>query len=75
MPRYSLEFVIASFGGNVSWEATGDAGAGPYPGDDTRITHHIADRPSLSQTFDGRHYVQPQWVYDCINARVVQTGH
>eukprot|EP00045_Choanoeca_perplexa_P007859 m.72326 g.72326 ORF g.72326 m.72326 type:complete len:609 (-) comp14251_c0_seq2:128-1954(-) len=71
VPRYSLEFVIASFGGNVSWEGTGDVGAGPYSAEDARITHHIADRPSLSQTFDGRHYVQPQWVYDCINARTL----
>merc|ERR1712146_388816 len=71
VPRYSLEFVIRSFGGNVSWDALDEAEAGPYGVDDPRITHHIVDRPAVSQTFDGRHYVQPQWVYDCINAKAL----
>ena len=34
------------------------------------ITHHVVDRPKLlsGHSFEGRVYVQPQWVYDCVNA-------
>ncbi|KAI7831010.1 Pescadillo N-terminus-domain-containing protein, partial [Kickxella alabastrina] len=33
------------------------------------ITIQIADRPTQGHQFLDRKYVQPQWVYDCINAR------
>ena len=52
-PRDSLEFVIKAFGGQM---ATDDA--------DARITHHISDRP-----LPNNGYIQPQWVYDCINSQ------
>mmetsp|Transcript_24216 Transcript_24216/g.72287 ORF Transcript_24216/g.72287 Transcript_24216/m.72287 type:complete len:625 (+) Transcript_24216:266-2140(+) len=70
-PRYSLEFVIPSFGGAVSWEGVGgdDLGAGPYDASDKRITHHIIDRPTIASPRVDRHYVQPQWIYDCINCK------
>eukprot|EP00038_Savillea_parva_P006968 m.167054 g.167054 ORF g.167054 m.167054 type:complete len:636 (+) comp12772_c0_seq1:217-2124(+) len=68
-PRYSLEFVIPAFGGAVSWEGMGDVGAGPYSVDDKRITHQIVDRPTVASMRVDRHYVQPQWVYDCINCQ------
>jgi pescadillo protein len=71
VPRYSLEFVIRAFGGRVSWEGIGDEGCGEYAADSKSITHHIVDRPALSTTFDGRHYIQPQWVYDCVNAQAL----
>ena len=65
--------MIRSFGGRVSWEDAGGVGGGPFRADDKRITHHIVDRPSISgQPFDGRYYVQPQWVYDCVNAKMVR---
>jgi hypothetical protein len=38
---------------------------------DARITHHIVDRPAVSQRHMNRHYIQPQWVVDCVNARRV----
>ncbi|CAN3362156.1 pescadillo homolog [Diutina catenulata] len=31
------------------------------------VTHHITDRPKVPQKVAGRTYVQPQWVFDCIN--------
>ena len=63
VPRESLEFVIRSFGGNVSWPGslTGEPESSP------RITHHIMDRPSQKHIFLGREYIQPQWVYDSAN--------
>lgn len=70
-PRYSLEFVIPAFGGTVSWEGVGDdeLGSGPFGPDDKRITHHVVDRPKLNKQRVDRHYVQPQWIYDCINCQ------
>eukprot|EP00035_Acanthoeca_spectabilis_P037353 m.44761 g.44761 ORF g.44761 m.44761 type:complete len:636 (+) comp8571_c0_seq1:206-2113(+) len=70
-PRYSLEFVIPAFGGTVSWEGVGDdeLGSGPFGPDDKRITHHVVDRPKLDKQRVDRHYVQPQWIYDCINCQ------
>ena len=70
VPRYSLEFVIRSFGGQVGWDETAGAGS-TFTVDDARITHHIIDRPVTPQDlakFDQREFLQPQWVYDCINA-------
>jgi hypothetical protein len=39
--------------------------------DDSSITHHVVDRPKLlsGHHFEGRVYIQPQWVYDCVNAQ------
>lgn len=68
VPRYSLEFVIRCFGGRVGWDATSGSGS-PYQMDDPRITHHIMDRTGVSDRMDGREYLQPQWVYDSINAQ------
>lgn len=73
VPRYSLEPVIRAFGGTVSWQGIGDQGNGAIPDSDSRITHHIVDRPQLpNASLEGRSYVQPQWVYDSINARMVR---
>ncbi|GMY34147.1 pescadillo like [Fagus crenata] len=68
VPRESLLFVIPAFGGVVSWEGEG----APFSEDDQSITHKIIDRPTQGRTFlSKREYVQPQWVYDCVNARVI----
>ncbi|CAB4391214.1 hypothetical protein RhiirA5_359277 [Rhizophagus irregularis] len=68
VPRYSLEFIIRAFGGQVGWDETCGIGS-PFNESDDRITHHIVDRPTLSHKSLLRIYVQPQWVYDCVNIR------
>ncbi|KAL2528917.1 pescadillo-related [Forsythia ovata] len=67
VPRESLLFVIPAFGGVVSWEGEG----APFPETDQSITHQIVDRPTQSRKFLSREYVQPQWIYDCLNFRVI----
>ncbi|XP_024528624.1 pescadillo homolog [Selaginella moellendorffii] len=67
VPRESLLFVIRSFGGAVSWDGDG----APFPENDEVITHQIVDRPTQGHKFLSRHYVQPQWVYDCANNRIL----
>ncbi|XP_068227154.1 pescadillo [Palaemon carinicauda] len=65
----SLTFVIRSFGGKVSWDESVAEGS-LYPESDETITHQIVDRPDVERKYLSRYYVQPQWVYDCINARM-----
>ena len=62
----ALEFCVLSCGGRLGWEGEGSAlGAA-----DAAITHQIVDRPMPPERMAaGREYVQPQWVFDCINAR------
>ncbi|XP_020203485.1 pescadillo homolog [Cajanus cajan] len=67
VPRESLLFVIPAFGGVVSWEGEG----APFGESDQSITHQIVDRESQGHRFLSREYVQPQWVYDCVNARII----
>ncbi|KAM9330794.1 pescadillo homolog [Gastrophryne carolinensis] len=70
VPREALAFVIRSFGGEVSWDSTLCIGS-TYDSSDSTITHHIVDRPSLQTQIINRYYVQPQWVFDCVNARLL----
>ncbi|KAL2326342.1 hypothetical protein Fmac_025400 [Flemingia macrophylla] len=67
VPRESLLFVIPAFGGIVSWEGEG----APFRESDQSITHQIVDRESQGHRFLSREYVQPQWVYDSVNARII----
>ncbi|CAK9161765.1 unnamed protein product [Ilex paraguariensis] len=67
VPRESLLFVIPAFGGVVSWEGEG----APFGESDQSITYQIVDRTMQGHRFLSREYVQPQWVFDCINARVI----
>ncbi|KAI3885383.1 hypothetical protein MKX03_035906 [Papaver bracteatum] len=67
VPRESLLFVIPAFGGIVSWEGEG----APFQETDDGITHQIVDRPTQGHVFLSREYVQPQWIYDCVNARIL----
>lgn len=57
-PVYSLELIIRSCGGEISTEASDS------------ITHQVIDRPLVSPRTD-REYVQPQWLYDCLNFSVL----
>ncbi|KAG6583585.1 Pescadillo-like protein [Cucurbita argyrosperma subsp. argyrosperma] len=67
VPRESLLFVIPAFGGMVSWEGDG----APFTESDKTITHQIVDRPTQTHKFLSREYVQPQWVFDCVNTRLI----
>ncbi|KAA0194974.1 hypothetical protein HAZT_HAZT001717 [Hyalella azteca] len=65
--RESLTLVIRSCGGEVSWPSTVFP-CSTYKEDDQCITHQIVDRPNFDKKYLTRFYVQPQWVYDCLNA-------
>ncbi|EEF40952.1 pescadillo homolog [Ricinus communis] len=67
VPRESLLFVIPAFGGVVSWDGNG----APFNEADPSITHQIVDRPTQGHKYLSREYVQPQWIYDCVNARII----
>ena len=67
-PRDAMVFIIRAFGGEVCWEGEGS----PYDERDGGVTHHVCDRPlSKDQMKPQREYVQPQWVVDCANWRVL----
>lgn len=70
VPREALAFIIRSFGGDVSWDKSLCIGA-TYDVTDSCITHQIVDRPGQQTPIIGRYYVQPQWVFDCVNARLL----
>lgn len=70
VPRESLTFIIRSFSGEVSWDKYLFPGA-TFDESNPTITHHIIDRESLVERRLDRVYVQPQWVYDSINARMM----
>lgn len=66
VPREPLVFIIRCFGGKVSWDRTLFAGA-TFDESDETITHHIVDRPGIGKQYISRDYVQPQFVFDCVN--------
>ncbi|CAG5135810.1 unnamed protein product [Candidula unifasciata] len=70
VPREELTFVIRCCSGLASWDHTLAIGA-TYQESDDSITHHIVDRPTVANQRLDRTYVQPQWVFDCINARTL----
>ncbi|KCV69114.1 hypothetical protein H696_04530 [Fonticula alba] len=71
VPREALEFVIRACGGTVGWS---DATFGAISEDSDSITHHIVDRPTQGHVYLDREYIQPQWVFDSINAaRLLET--
>jgi len=70
VPREQFVFAIRSFSGKVSWDKKTALGS-TYQEDDETITHHIIDRPHIGKNFINRVYVQPQWVFDCINENML----
>jgi len=68
--REQLTFVIRSCGGEVSWDRTLGPGS-TFQESDERITHQIVDRGSqlTKPRVVSRCYLQPQWVFDCVNAK------
>ncbi|XP_034954671.1 pescadillo homolog [Zootoca vivipara] len=69
VPREPLAFVIRCFGGQVSWDKSVCIGS-TYDVTDPTITHQIVDRPGLEKQVIGRYYIQPQWVFDSVNAKL-----
>jgi len=69
VPKDSLEFIIKSFGGKAGWDGEGS----PIKSEeDESITHQIVDRGTVPKNkIISRDYVQPQYVYDCINAKTL----
>ncbi|XP_035986045.1 pescadillo [Fundulus heteroclitus] len=70
VPRESLAFVIRCFGGQVSWDKSVCIGS-TYDVTDETITHQVVDRPNVDKQYMNRYYIQPQWVYDCVNAKIL----
>lgn len=68
VPREPLVFILRCFGALVSWDKNQFVGA-TFDESDETITHQIVDRPSLPKQYISRYYVQPQWVFDSVNAR------
>ncbi|XP_046687521.1 LOW QUALITY PROTEIN: pescadillo homolog [Homalodisca vitripennis] len=68
VPREPLTFALRCCGAEVSWDKQLFVGATFNENDET-ITHQIVDRPSMETQYISRYYVQPQWVFDCVNAR------
>ncbi|KAG7263409.1 hypothetical protein CRUP_007415 [Coryphaenoides rupestris] len=69
VPRESLAFILRCFGAQVSWDKSLCIG-GAYDVTDESITHHVVDRPDMDKQYINRYYIQPQWVYDSINAKL-----
>jgi pescadillo protein len=61
VPRGVCELPLRAFGARVSWPG------GPIDEADASITHHVIDRPLDGNARLGRHYVQPQWIFDSVN--------
>lgn len=70
VPREPVVFLIRCLGGKVSWDNTLFTGA-TFDENDETITHQIVDRPSVAKQYISRDYVQPQWVFDCVNQRAL----
>mgnify|MGYP001810557321 CR=1 FL=1 len=66
IPREQFVFAIRAVSGQVSWDKVAGLGA-TYQESDETITHQIVDRPIVGKQYLNRVYVQPQWVFDCIN--------
>ncbi|CCC70173.1 hypothetical protein NCAS_0E01030 [Naumovozyma castellii] len=67
VPLDIIEFLILSCGGNLISEAALDQLENKDDIDLSKITHQIVDRPVLKNKIAGRTYIQPQWIFDCIN--------
>ncbi|XP_035236028.1 pescadillo [Anguilla anguilla] len=70
VPREPMAFVLRCFGAQVSWDKSLCIG-GTYDVTDQSITHQIVDRPNTDQQYINRYYVQPQWVFDSVNGKLL----
>ncbi|QPG72797.1 hypothetical protein FOA43_000099 [Brettanomyces nanus] len=70
VPIDILEFVVLAAGGKVISEAALDEitlNGDVRKIDLSSVTHQIVDRPKVANKVQGRTYIQPQWVFDCLN--------
>ena len=68
VPIEIFETVISSCGGLFGDESENSA----FKEDDKRITHYIVDRPPAGiEMKKNKEYIQPQWVFDCINKKTL----
>lgn len=84
-PRGPIEFLLRAFGcKRVGWDQISGEGAFTFDEKDSRITHQVVDKPlnmptgeaatKTSYVMPGRIYVQPQWIWDCVNeAKLLRT--
>ncbi|KXZ46900.1 hypothetical protein GPECTOR_39g394 [Gonium pectorale] len=70
VPREPLMLVVRAFGGVAAWDGEGS----PYEETSEAITHQVVDRPRQGHRFLSREYVQPQWVFDSANFRVLMAA-
>merc|ERR1712039_306035 len=67
VPRELLSFIILAFGGKVGH----DGPESPYTIENTIITHHISDGSIQHHYNPSRCYIQPQWVFDSANFKIL----
>lgn len=67
VPFEPFEFVIRAAGGAVVRESLEQ----PQLLQDSSITHHLIDRPTVPNRIAQREYIQPQWVVDAFNVRAL----
>lgn len=67
VPIDIAEFLILSCGGSVISEAGLDQLENKDGLDLTKVTHQLVDRPNIKNRVPDRTYVQPQWIFDCVN--------
>jgi len=68
VPRESLTLCLRAFGATVSWDSELYPGA-TFDENDETITHQVVDRDGPAQKqYLSRYYIQPQWIFDSINA-------
>jgi pescadillo protein len=66
-PIYSLEFLLLSAGCQVGFSGE----ESPFDETAEGITHQVIDRPLVTESMSNREYIQPQWVYDCLNHQII----
>lgn len=65
VPREVIQLLILSMGGVYGDDSISSAFSDESP----EITHYIVDRPHESIDYiPNKEYVQPQWIFDCLNA-------
>ena len=62
-----MQLCLLSHGAQLGWEGP----SSPFPVTEESITHQIIDRPAQGIQSKTREYVQPQWVFDSINAQTL----